>query len=379
MSALGYSEEDIQTISGPDAIRLRPGMYIGSRDTNGLHVLIGELLTNSLDEVKAGFGRQIGVTLFADGSCAVEDDGRGIGIHGVGLIASLTTGHRSATGLHGLGLKVVTALSEWGEVRTEFDARRQTVRFRRGVVTSPTTIEDGASDRTGTAVRFKPDPEIFGNHTFDLRQLLHRLCELAFLHTGVRFTFTDERTGKTDTFRFADGLTEFVKHLNTGEETLHEPIRLSGERDGVGIEAAFQVVRGNEIVEQSYVNGNCSPGGGSHVRGFRRGWCQALRTFASRAGLLPLERLRVGTRWLRGMRMVLDLSHPDPRWEGATKDALMSTDAELAAAAVVQNQLTRHLEAQPQVGRALWERAIRSAKETEEAIRVRTHRRVAST
>ena len=236
MSSAEYTADNITTLRGAAHIRQNPGMYVGNIDLEGLHHLVWELISNSLDVVLAQDNPHVGVTLFADGSCAVTDNGPGIPAH---LLAEAMTvpgtswkpaeqPYRTAFGYHGIGLKVVNALSEWCRVETHCDRRLYAMEFARGEATSSLERLGPSDGRTGTAVRFKPDPEIFGDLTFDIGIILYRLCVLAFLNSGVRFTYSDDRTGKTDTFHFADGLAAYVKYLNTRMPTLHEPISIRG-------------------------------------------------------------------------------------------------------------------------------------------------------
>lgn len=357
MSSTEYSEENIQTLHSPEAIRHRPVMFIGCTGAAGLHLLLRELLANSLDEVKAGFGDHVGVTLFADGSCSVTDAGRGIGRQiEVALTQpgfSTKTEYRTGNSIHGLGLKVVAALSEWGEIESSQTGEHHRVEFERGCITAEPKVLRPAGDRTGTTVRFKPDPEIFGDLTFDLAVILNRLCELAFLHAGVRFTFTDERTGKTDTFHFPDGLLAFVKYLNTGEETLHEPIRLGGEVETISVDVAFQYHRGCDTIVRSYTNGGYLPQGGTHILGFRRGLREAIKRFAKSHDCWPTGLAVMPEDIREGVTAVVCVEHPTPQYEGATKSKLNNVDVEPAVARVVREGLSKYLAKNPDVGQRL--------------------------
>jgi DNA gyrase subunit B len=381
----GYTKEQIETISDTQTIRLRPGMYIGNTGSAGLHCLLLELLANSLDEVKAGHGTCVGVTLFADGSIAVADDGRGVSVrvdpvvNRPAVVAALTLlgyspklsdrVYRVSLGLHGLGLKVVTALSEWGELDTFHAGEHHHIEFERGAITSDLRHVGPANGRTGTVVRFKPDPELFGDLTFDLGAVLHTLCELAFLHSGVRFAFTDDRTGKTDTFHYPDGLSAFVTYLNTGEETLHEPIRISGKNGAIGVEVAFQYTTSGNQSERGYSNGHWDWCGGTHVAGFRRGYREALRAFEKRHGCWPAG-LTVKAEDIRfGVAGVVSIDHPNPQYEGATRSALNNADVEPAVARIVHAGLADNLETHPELGKRIC-RQVRITAEAREAARL---------
>lgn len=387
MSSIVYTEENVRTLSDAAHIRQHPGMYIGNTNALGLHQLLRELLANSLDEVKAGFGDHIGVMLFADGSCSVSDSGRGISVQFDAaikqpvIVGSLTICgyspkldeqvYRTLLGLHGVRLKVVAALSEWGEVETIREGERYRIGFAHGAVNSPLTHLGPANDKTGATVRFKPDPDIFGDHTFHLDAILHALCELAFLHPGVRFTFTDERTGCTDTFHFPDGILEFVKYLNTGEETLHEPIRFSGNVGGVGVEVAFQCQRAWIGIERGYSNKYWTQNGGTHITGFRRGFREAIRAFAKTHSCWPVE-LTVKAEDIReGVTVVVKIEHPIPEYEGATRSKLSNADTEPAVAHIVREGLDKYLAENLGVGQRICQYIKISAQVRESATMVR--------
>ena len=379
MSSEVYRTEDIQ-VADRDSIRRRPAMYIGSANERGIHHLVRELLANALDEARAGFGRRIGLTLFADRSCAVDDDGRGIlNTHIIGAVTlagySTKRGqpYRTNSALFGLGLKMVAALSEWCVLETVHAGERHRIGVSRGVVDSP--LENlGPADRTGVRVRFKPDPEIFGSHTFDLETILHTLCVTAFLNPSVRFTFTDERTGKTDAFHFPNGLAAFVGLLNEGQPTLHEPIRLIGKETGIGVEAAVQWRVNGPAEIHGYANGTFARHGGTHVNGLRRGLADALRQFAKPHAYWESSEVK-GEDIYDGLTAVVSIDHPNPQWEGATKSALHNDDAAVAVARVVREEFGRRLDADPDLGHRFCRHAELQCQARRLAWRIRANHR----
>lgn len=383
MSSADYSDEHIQLLTAPEDIRRRPGMFIGDTQQSGFNYLVRGPLINATDEVRAGFGDWVGFTLGADGSCAVEDNGRGMLVQSEpgdsvpiaekemtvvrGGKCRKSQPYRQFTGLFGLGA-TLTALSEWCVVETIVNHNCFQFDTERGLTTSPLRELGPAVRSSGLKFRFKPDPDIFGDHTFDLRAILHTLCELAFLHSGVRFTFTDDRTGCTDTFHFADGLTAFVKHLNTGRETLHEPIRISGKEGGIVVEVAFQYRKDCELIERGYANCRFAPHGGTHIHGFHRGLGKTIREFAERHGCWR-QGLKVFAEDIRdGLTAVVSIEHPEPLWVGAIASSLGNSDAEKVVSRVVHIGLSQQLESDPEVGKKLCKQ-IEYAATAREAVR----------
>ncbi|HIE33182.1 MAG TPA: DNA gyrase subunit B, partial [Thermodesulfobacteriaceae bacterium] len=283
MSKQTYGAESIRVLSGLEGVRVRPAMYIGSTGPDGFHHLLWEVLDNSVDEALAGYCNQIQVVLNADGSATVEDNGRGIPVdihpqEGISALEVVMTRlhaggkferavYKVSGGLHGVGVSVVNALSEWlvAEVYREGFIYRQS--YRRGIPDGPVE-KIGRTKRTGTRVTFKPDPEIFGELEFDYEVVKNRLRELAFLNPEVKFILRDERTGAEETFHFKGGLSEFVKYLNRKREPIHRKIiHLSGERDLVKVEVALQYHTGYTETVYAYVNNIHTREGGSHLVG----------------------------------------------------------------------------------------------------------------
>ncbi len=287
MEDSSYGADKIQVLEGLQAVRKRPGMYIGSTDARGLHHLVFEIVDNSIDEVMAGFCSRIEVTLNPDGSVTVSDDGRGIptGIvekyNRPALEIVMTTLHaggkfdrksyKVSGGLHGVGMSVVNALSEWLEVQVRREGKLHGVRCERGILTKPTSVL-GNAEGTGTTTTFKPDPEIFTELSFDTELLAHHLQDLAYLNKGVQIVFRDTRPGKEseETFHAEGGIVEFVEHLNKNKVSMHEkPVYLDCQRDNIVIEVAMQYTDAFNESVYSYVNNINTIEGGTHVIGFR--------------------------------------------------------------------------------------------------------------
>jgi len=377
VSLTEYTEENIQLLREVEHIRLRPQMYLGDIGRAGYHTLLFGPLISAADELRSGFGDWIGFTLNLDGSFKIADNGRGIPVRPeqatglpivVGEMTVCPTGkwhqekpYRGFTGLFGLGA-TLTALSEWCAVETICGGERYHVEFERGYQTEKLRHLGPANGATGLRISFKPDPVIFGDHTFDLRTILHRLCELAFLNPGVRFTFTDDRTGCTDTFHFPEGLSAFVKHLTTCEEVLHEPIRFVEKVGAIGVEVAFQYQRETLGVELGYSNGYLARNGGTHIVGFRRGLREAFRAFAKAHNCWPAELPVMPEDIREGITVVVNIDHPAPEYEGATRSGLSNADVEPAVAQIVREGLSEYLKQNPDLGKRLCERIANNAK-----------------
>src|SRR5438552_2232796 len=283
-----YTEKNIKHLRDAAHIRHRPGMYIGNTSASGLHHLVYELVYNSVDEALAGYCQNVVVKIHVDNSCTVEDDGRGIPVeeHAEHKLPTLqvvmtllgTSGkfdnraYKTSAGLHGMGSKAVTALSEWVEARVRRNGRTYAQQYERGHAT--TEVKDiGASTHTGTSITFRPDPEIFHEATFSFDTLEDRLRELAFLNKGVRIQLMDERAGKEATFQFQGGIAEFVEFLNQGEEIEHKPIyfhklvdAISGETPvQISVEVALQYSRSEDERVRCYANNAYNPEGGTHL------------------------------------------------------------------------------------------------------------------
>ncbi len=389
MSRESYSAEAIRVLSGLEGVRVRPAMYIGSTGPEGFHHLLWEVLDNSVDEALAGYCNEIRVTLNADGSATVEDNGRGIPVdlhpqEGVSALEVVMTRlhaggkfergvYKVSGGLHGVGVSVVNALSEWlvVEVHREGYVYRQS--YRRGIPDGP--VEKVArTNRTGTRVTFKPDPEIFGEQEFDYEIIRNRLRELAFLNSQVKFYLRDERSGAEEKFHFKGGLVEFVKHLNRKREPVHRKIiYISGERDLVQVEVALQYHTGYTEVVYAYVNNIHTREGGTHLVGFRTALTRAINRYLSTAEGLPKNlRTKVEGEDVReGLCAVLSLRMPEPQFEGQTKMKLGNSEIKPLVDSIVFEGLMRFLEENPSEARRIMAKVVQAARAREAARKAR--------
>ena len=389
MSKQTYGAESIRVLSGLEGVRVRPAMYIGSTGPDGFHHLLWEVLDNSVDEALAGYCNQIQVVLNADGSATVEDNGRGIPVdihpqEGISALEVVMTRlhaggkferavYKVSGGLHGVGVSVVNALSEWlvAEVYREGFIYRQS--YRRGIPDGPVE-KIGRTKRTGTRVTFKPDPEIFGELEFDYEVVKNRLRELAFLNPEVKFILRDERTGAEETFHFKGGLSEFVKYLNRKREPIHRKIiHLSGERDLVKVEVALQYHTGYTETVYAYVNNIHTREGGSHLVGFRTALTRAINRYLSSAEGLPKNmRVKVEGEDVReGLCAVISLRMPDPQFEGQTKMKLGNSEIKPLVDSIVFEGLMRFFEENPGEAKKIMAKVVQAARAREAARKAR--------
>ena len=387
-----YSSESIQVLKGLEAVRLRPGMYIGSTSENGLHHLVYEVVDNSIDEAMAGFCDTIKVTIHKDNSITVVDNGRGIpvDIHPVekkpGVEVALTTLHaggkfdkssyKVSGGLHGVGVSVVNALSERLEVVIDRDGHRHQITFCRGQVTKPLTVLAKA-EGTGTTVRFKPDPEIFTVLEFNWTTLADRLRQLAFLNEGVTISLTDERPDepKSETFFAEGGLAQFVRWLNRNRKPLYpEPIAFQRTRDDVSVDVAIQYEDGYNENIFTFVNNINTHEGGTHLTGFKAAVTRALNEVSKRLKTKSLKKADFslsGEDVREGLTCVLHIMVKEPQFEGQTKTKLGNSEVEGIVRQVVYEQLSNYLEEHPPVARAIIEKAASAAHAREAARKAR--------
>ncbi|NGQ96309.1 DNA gyrase subunit B [Brevibacillus sp. SYP-B805] len=390
---LTYTEEDIQVLEGLIAVRKRPGMYIGSTGSRGLHHLLWEIVDNAKDETLAGFNDTIIVTLEKDGSVSVEDHGRGIptGMHKSGrpvpevIFTTLHAGgkfggggYKKSGGLHGVGSSVVVALSKWLEVEIHLHGKIHKQRFayvvdENGVehVGKPVTGLEvvGTTNRTGTTVTFLPDDAIFSTTRFDYELIRDRLRETAFLLKKLRLVLIDKRGPevKREEFYYEDGLKSYVAYLNEGKQPLHPVVYFDGEKDDVYVELAFQYNDGYTETLVSYVNSIPTTDGGTHVTGFRNATTRVFNEFARRKGYLKEKDANLTGNDLReGFLGVLSLQMADVQFESQTKDKLGNEEARTIVEQVVAEKLGYFLEENPEIAKLLIEKAIRSAEIREE-------------
>ncbi len=383
-----YDEAQIQILEGLEAVRRRPGMYIGSTDVRGLHHLVYEVVDNSVDEALAGFCTAIDVAINADGSVTVADNGRGIpvGTHPqVGrsaLEVALTMlhaggkfdgkGYKVSGGLHGVGVSVVNALSEWlvAEVKREGGVFRQ--RYARG---KPVTEVErvGAARDTGTVITFKPDPEIFPDTDFKYEILAQRLRELAFLNRGLAITLRDERTGERSYFLFQGGLASFVEYLNRNKTPLHpRPIAFAVERDGLTLEAALQYTDTYTESLFSFANNIRTQEGGTHETGFKAALTRVINDYARKYGFLKNGQEALAGEDIReGLTAILSVKLVEPQFEGQTKTKLGNSEVRGIVEAATAEGLATFLEENPPVARAIVEKALTAARAREAARKAR--------
>src|SRR3990172_4065574 len=340
-----YGAAEIKILKGLSAVRKRPAMYIGSTSADGLHHLVYEVVDNSVDESLAGFCRNIEVTIHADGSCTVVDDGRGIPtdqhpgdpegrsaaevalteLHAGGKFDSKA--YKISGGLHGVGISVVNALSEWLDVEIKQNGQVFQQRFERGKPTAPLAVV-GKTKSRGTKVTFKPDPEIFEMTEFSYDVLSQRLRELAFLNKGLRITILDERVEKSQEFLYKGGIVSFVEHLNKNKTPLHpKPIYISGEKEGIFAEVALQYNDGYAEALFAFANNINTREGGTHLIGFKSALTRTANSYASASGILKNGKEALSGDDIReGLTAVVSVKLPNPQFEGQTKMKLGNSE-----------------------------------------------------
>lgn len=384
-------------MEGLEAVRRRPSMYIGSTDALGLHHLVYEVVDNSVDEAMAGYCKEISVAIHEDGSVSVEDDGRGIPVdmhpqykrpaveivmtvlHAGGKFDHET--YNVSGGLHGVGVSVVNALSEWLEVEVCRGGRIYWQRYERGKPVSELR-ETGASERTGTKVRFKPDPEIFEVTDFSFDTLSSRLRELAFLNRGLKISITDERSGKSKTFQYDGGIVSFVQYLNRSREVLHpNPIYFSRVRDGVSVEVAMQYNTSYNESVFTFANNINTREGGTHLSGFRAALTKTVNDFAKEKKLVKGEAKLTGDDLREGLVAVVSVRLPDPQFEGQTKTRLGNSAVRGLVESLVSEGLMEYFELNPQVAEAIIDKATEAMRAREAARKAKelTRRKTALT
>ncbi len=386
----GYHADAIQVLKGLEAVRRRPAMYIGSVSGRGLHHLVYEVVDNSVDEALAGYCTEIAVTIHADNSVTVADNGRGIPVdlHKTekkpGVEVALTVLHaggkfdkstyKVSGGLHGVGVSVVNALSERLEVWVDRDGKRHHMAFARGETTQKLEVT-GKAKGTGTTVWFKPDPQIFTETRFDYATLANRLRELAFLNKGLTIRLKDERKGqqREETFCYKGGLAEFVKYLLGNRKPLHpKPITFEATRDGVEVEGAIQYDEGYNDNTFSFVNNINTNEGGTHLTGFRAALTRTINEWAKQDGLLKREEFTLtGDDVREGLTAVLHVKVKDPQFEGQTKTKLGNSEVEGIVKSVVNDALGAFFDKNPGVARTIIAKAVSAARAREAARKAR--------
>lgn len=387
-----YGADQIQILEGLEAVRKRPGMYIGSTSLRGLHHLVYEIVDNSVDEALAGFCDNIAVTIHKDNSVTVTDNGRGIPVginHKSGLPAVEVVftvlhaggkfgggGYKVSGGLHGVGASVVNALSVWLEVQIFSEGKIYRQRYERGkVVDKLRVIGTCDPEKTGTTVTFFPDGEIFEETVFDFNTLKQRLREMAFLTKGIRITLTDEREEEKieKVFHYEGGIKEFVKYLNKGKTALYEDIIFcEGEKDGVYVEVAMQHNDSYTEGSYSFVNNITTPEGGTHLTGFKNALTKTFNDYARNNKLLKdSDQNLTGDDIREGLTAIISVKINEPQFEGQTKQKLGNSEARGAVENIVSDQLLIFLEQHPQVAKIIIEKSIMSQRAREAARKAR--------
>ena len=384
-----YTAENIQVLEGLQAVRKRPSMYIGSTDSRGLHHLIYEVVDNSIDETMAGYCTHIRVSINEDGSITVTDDGRGIPVdihpkyHVSALEIVMTKLHaggkfdrksyKVSGGLHGVGVSVVNALSEWMKVTVKREGKTYFQSYKRGIPDAPVEIK-GDSEERGTEIRFMPDREIFDSIDFDYDILRHRIMELAFLNKGVKISLSDRRKEpeKTETFHYEGGLKEFVEYLNRTKKPLHpEPVYISGEKDDVQVEIAMQYTEDYRENIYSYANNINTIEGGTHLSGFRSALTRVMNEYGVRRGILKKDERLGGEDVREGLTAIINVKVPEPQFEGQTKTRLGNGEVMGIVSSVVYEKLMEYLEEHPSVGETALMRAKLASQAREAARKAR--------
>ena len=387
-----YGADQIQILEGLEAVRKRPGMYIGSTSERGLHHLVYEIVDNAVDEALAGFCNHIIVSINEDGTVTVEDDGRGIpvginskaGIPAVEVVFTVLHaggkfgggGYKVSGGLHGVGASVVNALSNWLEVEICRDGKVYKQRYERGKTMYPLKeIGTCDPDKTGTKVTFSPDGSIFETTTFDFNTLKVRLRETAFLTKNLRITLQDKREDPINerVFHYEGGIKEFVTYLNKGNQELYpEVIYCEGEKDGVYVEVAMHHNDSYNDSSYYFVNNIITPEGGTHLAGFRSALTKTFNAYAREAKILKENESAFSGEDIReGLTAIISIKIEEPQFEGQTKQKLGNSEARGAVDSIVSEQLTYFLEQNPQVAKSICEKTLLAQRAREAARKAR--------
>ncbi len=387
--ATDYDASQIQVLEGLEAVRKRPGMYIGSTSSSGLHHLVYEIVDNAIDEALAGYCRHITVTIEPGDVIKVTDDGRGIpvdiqeqtGMPALGVVYTVLHaggkfgggGYKVSGGLHGVGASVVNALSEWLEVEVHKNGNIYQMKFSRGFKTQDMTII-GSTDRTGTTVRFKPDPEMFEETVYDYEILHRRMREQAFLNGGLYISTEDLRPGleRKDEMCYEGGIREFVTYINRNKAALHnEVIYVSGEREDSVAEIALQYNDSYNEVIVSFANNIHTPEGGMHETGFKTALTRVLNAYGKKIGQIKEGDSLPGEDCREGMTAVISVKLTNPQFEGQTKAKLGNSEMRSLVDSIVQEKLAEFLEENPGVGKAIIEKAVTASRAREAARKAR--------
>jgi DNA gyrase subunit B len=390
ISPLSYEAKDIQVLEGLEAVRRRPGMYVGGTDIKALHHLVYEVVDNSIDEALAGVCDRIEVVINPDSSVTVSDNGRGIpvDIHPTmnksALEVVMTVLHaggkfgggvyKVSGGLHGVGVSAVNALSEWCEVEVKRDGKKYLQRYIRGYPTGPVSIIGKSSPKeTGSKTTFKYDPEIFkGDLDYRFDTLAQRFREMAFVTRGVTIYFCDKRINREMTFYFEGGITSFVRYLNRNRDVLHPVVHAEKEIDGITIDAAIQYTESYAESVYAFANTINTIDGGTHLTGLRAAVTRTINDYARRSGLLKeADPNFTGDDTREGLTAIISIKHPDPQFESQTKVKLMNPEAQTLTQQVVGDRFSTFLEENPSAGKAIVQKCLTSARARDAAKKAR--------
>ncbi|WP_427071399.1 DNA topoisomerase (ATP-hydrolyzing) subunit B [Lysinibacillus fusiformis] len=376
-----YEADQIQVLEGLEAVRKRPGMYIGSTSSKGLHHLVWEIVDNSIDEALAGFCTDIQVTIEKENWIRVEDNGRGIPVSiqekmGKPAVEVIMTvlhaggkfgggGYKVSGGLHGVGASVVNALSAETIVQVHREGHIHEIKFQRGKTIQELKII-GDTDHNGTTTRFKADPEIFKETTvYEYDILAHRIRELAYLNRGIKITIADEREGeeRSTTYHYEGGIRSYVEHLNQSKEPIHDPIDVLGEKDGISVEIAMQYNAGFSSNIFSFANNINTYEGGTHESGFKTALTRVINDYARKGGLLKeADANLTGEDVREGLTAIVSIKHPDPQFEGQTKTKLGNSEVSQITNALFSDGFERFMLENPTVARKVVEKGLMAAR-----------------
>lgn len=377
-----YGTDQMRYMSDLEHVRERSGMYIGNTDTEGLHHLVSEVVDNSIDEVMAGHASVIKVSVNADGSCTVRDDGRGIPVGEdpsigksslEGVMTMLKYGgkfdkdaYKTSGGLHGIGVKAVNFLSHWCEVEVRREGGIYQQEYERGKPAGPVT-NIGKSTSSGTKTTFKPDPEVFGNLKFEFKTMEKRLRELAYLNKGVRIEFGDERNGESESFEFPEGIVQFVTDINKSSDPIHkEVVFINGEIEGSYVEVAFQYAEEYTENIHCYVNNINTKDGGTHLDGFRDALRKTLNNYGKKEKMFK-DLTPTGEDFREGLTAIVSARIPEPKFESQTKVKLNNTELKGIVNAIVSEHLEKYFEENPKTAKTLVRKGILAAEAREAA------------
>ncbi|WP_435923224.1 DNA topoisomerase (ATP-hydrolyzing) subunit B [Paenibacillus sp. DYY-L-2] len=389
MNEQSYDESQIQVLEGLEAVRKRPGMYIGSTSVRGLHHLVWEVVDNSIDEALAGYANKIDVTVHKDNSVTVVDNGRGIPVGEHPKLKKSTLevvmtvlhaggkfgggGYKVSGGLHGVGVSVVNALSEKVVVQVSRDGHVYQQEYHRGAPQYDVKVV-GDTDHTGTKTTFHPDPEIFTETTvYDYNTLLTRIRELAFLNKGINLSLTDERTGESDSFHYEGGIKEYVKYLNQNKEVLHEqPIYVEGSREMIQVEIALQYNDSYTENIFSFANNINTHEGGTHESGFKSALTRIINDYARKNGMIKDNDSNLtGDDVREGLTAIISVKIPEPQFEGQTKTKLGNSEVRGIVESLFAEKLQEFMEENPSVSRRVLEKALQASRAREAARKAR--------